>query len=53
MGGIIFSIIMCAMFHVICDPPFWATVGICIIMCVQYATIYTITGIIRECANVE
>ena len=53
MGGIIFSIIVCAMFHIICDPPAWATVGIFIITCVQYATIYVIAELIKEVSNVE
>ena len=53
MGGIIFAIFVCALFHVICDPPVWATVGLFIVIVVQYSIAYTISDSIGELINAK
>lgn len=53
MAGIFFAIFVCALFHVICDPPQWATVGLFVVIVVQYSIAYTLSVSIEELVNAE
>lgn len=49
--GTIFAIIVCTMFHIIFNPPTWATVALFTVLFVQYSLVYSLSDKIEELIN--
>jgi hypothetical protein len=49
--GTIFAIIVCTMFHIIFNPPTWATVSLFTDLFVKYTLEYSLSDKIEELIN--
>ena len=49
--GLVFIFFVCATFNLLCDPPWWATIGLFVVMYYQYSISCGLSDEMEELIN--